>query len=913
MFKRIVFSLILGFFGSLLILEQDPDIKNALGKYCIDMFESAMHCHMKCTIDKLDLIRQTIELKNVDVSPREQDPNAWHWTCKRYQIKISLLAFLVRKLISMDMVLEDISALSRLENNELAIMPHLRLLISFTDVAALELKTLKLLRVHLAAEDYTQGHRIDIGFNSDTVLIGSQLNTRFYWNHGMIRFANRTLVDELKGTIRCDIQTSNFDPKESIKFQIDCGCTVPQLQDKAARCFINAEYEHGSLTAHIKNGDDTLVAGPLKVKFTQEGLVAGCVVRLPIDYIWMLALNSNKGIVPQGNFMLRFQGVYNQSGLSLKGACGLKNLCYGQTKLASLLACSFSRMQDIWQGHIQWEREGLAVDGNWNWEQGKGKGALELGNRTQFDVTKNGFIIEPNACTIKACIDDNCHINGDYKTVISHAKSDAQDTVAGMFKVDTNGISITGTYNKYVYLFSGAYNPTIRLTKLELKNEQNESLCEIHGCDGAHFACKGSAELAVVKPFIKKLTNIDIPGEGTIRLYGMVSNGTLLVKTKLEHGTIRIPQTYMCITGFDSLVCIDPIERALTVRYAKIQLYEGSVICRQAKAIFDNTGKITYVQVPLLINNCLFNVRKDLFGVLAGNLLITKPSGLAPHINGTLMIDRAQLTETLFSGVLHDVASQGKAGLQAENVVNATCDIELMTYSPIRVNTVFLDADARMNMHIKGPVLDPTIAGMVSFVSGRLNFPYKPLNITKATIQLSPGALTDPLIEIVAKNRIKKYMVGLQVAGSLQNNQIVLSSTPPLSNEQILGLLLVGSEEESLGNMMPAIVMQNIKPLIFGAGKSKFMEKYFNILLKPLQYIHFVPSFGDQTGRGGLRGKLEIDLNDRWRAMIQNNFNLSEDTRFEIEYMLSDDISLKAGRDEHRDVTGEIEMRWKFK
>ena len=115
--------------------------------------------------------------------------------------------------------------------------------------------------------------------------------------------------------------------------------------------------------------------------------------------------------------------------------------------------------------------------------------------------------------------------------------------------------------------------------------------------------------------------------------------------------------------------------------------------------------------------------------------------------------------------------------------------------------------------------------------------------------------MTDPLIEIVAKNKIKKYMISLQVAGSLQNHQIVLSSTPPLSNEQILGLLLVGSEEESLGNMVPALVMQNIKPLIFGSGQTKFLEKYFNVILKPLQYIHFVPSFGDQTGRGGLRGK----------------------------------------------------------
>ncbi len=73
-----------------------------------------------------------------------------------------------------------------------------------------------------------------------------------------------------------------------------------------------------------------------------------------------------------------------------------------------------------------------------------------------------------------------------------------------------------------------------------------------------------------------------------------------------------------------------------------------------------------------------------------------------------------------------------------------------------------------------------------------------------------------------------------------------------------------------------------------------------------------VPSFTDQTGRGGLRGALEISLDDRWRATIQKNFSLTEDTKFELEFLLSDDITLRAIRDERRDLGGEVEMRWKF-
>ncbi len=92
---------------------------------------------------------------------------------------------------------------------------------------------------------------------------------------------------------------------------------------------------------------------------------------------------------------------------------------------------------------------------------------------------------------------------------------------------------------------------------------------------------------------------------------------------------------------------------------------------------------------------------------------------------------------------------------------------------------------------------------------------------------------------------------------------------------------------------------------------SNFLKPLLKPLLKPFN-IHLVPSFTDQTGRGGLRGAIEIDVNDRWRALIQKNFSLTEDTRFELEYLLSDDISLRGIRDERRDLGGEVEVRWKF-
>jgi hypothetical protein len=76
--------------------------------------------------------------------------------------------------------------------------------------------------------------------------------------------------------------------------------------------------------------------------------------------------------------------------------------------------------------------------------------------------------------------------------------------------------------------------------------------------------------------------------------------------------------------------------------------------------------------------------------------------------------------------------------------------------------------------------------------------------------------------------------------------------------------------------------------------------------------VRIVPSFTDETGRGGLRAAIEIDVNDQLSAVIEKNFSLSEDVKFEIDYALSDDISLKGIQDERGDFGGEMEVKWKF-
>jgi Uncharacterized protein conserved in bacteria len=225
-----------------------------------------------------------------------------------------------------------------------------------------------------------------------------------------------------------------------------------------------------------------------------------------------------------------------------------------------------------------------------------------------------------------------------------------------------------------------------------------------------------------------------------------------------------------------------------------------------------------------------------------------------------------------------------------------------------------MNTSANLDLVIKNKIFDPQLSGKIDFISGTLAFPYKPLNITKGSMYFLQHQSSDPLIELVASNKINKYNVTMYVSGSLQNYNISFDSSPTLSEEQIIALLIAGSAQESLNVIAPAIIMQSVKDSLFGSGESKFLgnHNYLGKILKPFKNVRLVPSFVDQTGRGGLRGTLEVDLGERARASVQKNFSLSEDTRFDLEYSLSDDVTVRGVRRENGDIGGEVEMRWKL-
>ena len=207
----------------------------------------------------------------------------------------------------------------------------------------------------------------------------------------------------------------------------------------------------------------------------------------------------------------------------------------------------------------------------------------------------------------------------------------------------------------------------------------------------------------------------------------------------------------------------------------------------------------------------------------------------------------------------------------------------------------------------------PQVSGYINLEKGSLKLLTQSLMIEYGRLEFPAHQSHDPIIEFTAKNRIQKYLITLHATGTLQKPIITLESFPELQEEQILSLLLGGVEGSGLQTDIATIVLHNLNAILMGTRQfNQKTNAFFKFLTRPLKYVQIIPNFTDQSGRGGIRGIISIDINKQLHAQLQKNFNLQEDFLFQIQYMLADELNIKAIKDQRDELGAELELRFKL-
>jgi len=550
--------------------------------------------------------------------------------------------------------------------------------------------------------------------------------------------------------------------------------------------------------------------------------------------------------------------------------------------------------------------------GQTSWEIDFCAGKIRATNSSELPLI-SGYSIAPKKLSIEATLGKKLSLSGSYRTVINHSYLAKAIAVQGTFFLDKRGGNLYGkSANSHAVLNLDWHNLDWRkqpfVSKfLVIKNGSVAAQIESNPKKPNELA--GYIDYPLVQSLLPlKLKKWFLGNRGKIFLsvrpnrYDRFS-GTI----RLEDGKIHLPKNYNLIKNLSVNFDLDIRHRRLVLQQLGVEMQKGRIDCNRAVVHWNEKKEIEFLRAHLQSKNVLINLKNDFFSIVNGSFSIEKNLKSPLHISGGIIIKRSLITENIFS-------KRFLIGDAPIDFMPISVDITIANEKDLVIKTPLLSTKATTDVRLKFDSSkrlfpSPEVSGQILLHHGELTFPKQKLFISSGKIEFVPTQLNNPIINFSAKNRIKKYLVTLQVTGPLKKPTIFLESNPELTEEQIISLLFAGSEKIRFKSDLPAIIMQNLHTLVLGE-KSRLPKtrSFFERLTKPLKYVQITPNFTDQSGRGGVRGTLSVDLNEQLHAYIQKNFTMQDDLAFRLEYFLSDNVNLKAIKDARGDLGAEIEF-----
>lgn len=850
------------------------------------------------------LILHDIEMKpflnKEDATKRDADE--WMWRCKKCEISCSWLQLLFKGILDQHIIMDGFECKSSVKNERVAIESHLIAMMNQPiTLIPTHIKSVIFKNSFLHFEDVQKELQSSLWLSSSSLRIGERLKTTISIGDAQVLYQKNKYIE--KAAVDISMLTGFVGDDLDVNAHVAGSCMLSHMPTDSS-CYITGVWNGLRGRFSIRNAYNSLIIDPIIIN-EREIRMNG---HFPLAYAIQCARNSfaDQSINGSGDFVFKMN---RDSSRKIDGQLIIEDVTLNEHNVCDVGKLIFDRNNHDWKIRLSLSRNNQECKGSGYWSETHNKGELSIKNST--DLYTHFFPywrIKHNSMNVQAHCNKSV-LHAHYDVLTTNIMNDNRHMAKGSFSYDNGECLMQGSIDEDEFFMQAACAPHYALRKCLYTDKEKRELIALHAIEGNKI--KGSIAFPFIRSMINNVFHYDVQGEGSLAIVAHIAMPEIVGDIALADASIRLPQTYNFVDGLCARYVCNMVHKTILFEDVSISLHMGKIRCLRADYHFNHNGSLLFMHTPILLDRCLLNVKKDLFAIVSGNLLFFRSASSPACVSGNIFIDKAQLKENLFSDVIQKQLVSYTHSVFSLPDVPLWCDLTLETKSPICVDTGFFQTNAHAHLRIKKEDSDPIVGGLIALHSGTLNFPYKPLHISKGIITFTDKQLFDPAIEFIARNKIKKYDVALQVEGSLIAHHISLDANPPLSEEQIVGLLLVGSEEHSLNSMMPALIVQNVKNLIFSNNQISFFDKYFKPILGTLN-INLVPSFTDQTGRGGLRGALEITVEDRWRAIIQKNFSLTEDTKFELEYLFSDDITLRAIRDERRDLGGEVEMRWKF-
>ncbi|HKS95191.1 MAG TPA: translocation/assembly module TamB domain-containing protein [Terriglobia bacterium] len=319
------------------------------------------------------------------------------------------------------------------------------------------------------------------------------------------------------------------------------------------------------------------------------------------------------------------------------------------------------------------------------------------------------------------------------------------------------------------------------------------------------------------------------------------------------------------------------------------------------------------------LNQARVEFPTQITSLLTGTLHLTgTPQG--GQVTGDLSVEQMSVNEDFnllaWIGQLGGQAFGQGPGLASSLASKIRLDVGVTSSPEVRLESHELTAVATVDVNLQGTLANPVGFGSVHVQSGEAVIRGERYKLTRGDISMTNPFRTEAEVDFEAETRIEHYNLTLDVAGPVDRLRVSYRSDPPLPTADILSLLALGYSRQQQSLTATGTGSQTFGTLGASAILSQALSTQVSGRIQRLFGVSRIKIDPNVYGPGigtGPRVTVEERLTPDFTVTYSTNTSGSQQRVIEIEYDLSDRVSLIGERDLNGVFGVEVRFRHRFR
>lgn len=246
-------------------------------------------------------------------------------------------------------------------------------------------------------------------------------------------------------------------------------------------------------------------------------------------------------------------------------------------------------------------------------------------------------------------------------------------------------------------------------------------------------------------------------------------------------------------------------------------------------------------------------------------------------------------------------------------------DVRVTSSPPVSIESQDLRLVADVDLRLQGTLANPVEVGTIHLTSGEAVFRGNRYTLGRGDVTYANAFRTQPILDLEAQTRVQQYDLTLDISGAFDRLRFAYRSDPPLPTGDILSLLALGYAEQyrergetmSVTGAPHASTSVGASALLSQALSSQVTGRIQHLF--GVSRIKIDPNVGTPGYGSGARVTVEQQVTRDFTVTYVTNTASSQYRIIQVEWALSDKVSLLGVRDQNGVFGLELKFRQRFK